>query len=190
MRKRKKEKDDPFFFVEKGDLSQSMSMALERSFNLRNLSIRFIDVLIAYLISLIIEQPLTSLSHFIRTGKWVIQTNILSFLLFLLFIGGIVLILYIIGRPIRDSIEDRIKLGRGFIISEIISFVFAILFIDIIIEPLQGVSSWIVSGFTRFEYDLGYLIDRIITSLILLLGFVIYYYILRCFEEKEIRLDS
>jgi len=125
-----------------------------------------VDMLFSYLIVLAIEQPLLALAHLIRTLEIGYEFNILVYALFLLMISMGLLVLYSLSRKLRKTIELSIEHSRRSFVSNLLSYVFGIFFLDIIIEPIFALSNFIILG--DFVLDVGFLVDKIMSGVLLI----------------------
>ena len=78
-----------------------------------------------------------------------------------------------ISRNIREGIIDTIEYKKDTFYFNFLSFIFALLVIDVFVEPLLALSDWLITGI--WEFDLGSLIDRVIASIIILFIYIFIY---------------
>jgi hypothetical protein len=168
----KKEKEDQWAKFKK-DPSKLLGGGIENAFSWGRFTATLINLIFAYIISLIIEQPLLSLARFIRTLEWSYAFNIISYSIFIGLITIIITLFYKISKSIRGKIVETIESQRDAFFINFLSFVFAILVIDVFIEPLLALSDFLATGI--WVFDLGSLIDRIIASLLLLFIYMFIY---------------
>ena len=166
MRIRKKK--DVIEFIPSDKKVVQISEVIERSFSSQAIILKFIDVFLAFLLTLLIVEPLLAFAHLIRTQEWIFEIDILGFLIFIGFVSVIIIVVYTISKSLREVIKQQLKYERTYFYRNIVSIIFAFLVVDVFYEPLLAFSFYISSGFITFDYDLGILIDRIIASMILL----------------------
>ena len=157
--------------------SSKIEKNFQETFNLRTLVLTFVDILIGTFISVIIEEPLIAIAHFLRTFEWIYGLNLLGILVFLGMIVGFLIFFYVALKPLRKDIYEEFKRERVNFNQKIISIVFALLFIDIFVSIATYVSDIVSMG--EITFDLGSLIDNIIASMILLVFMVASYYALK-----------
>ncbi|MFX1453760.1 MAG: hypothetical protein ACFFDB_00160 [Promethearchaeota archaeon] len=145
--------------------TQNIDDAFDYTFTLKNLTYSFIDILISYIISIIIEAPLISFVKFIRTRVWTYQLDVLGLFVFVLLTSGLIIALYVIVKPFRQQIRDAFIQKRDRFLHRIISIIFALLIIDVFIEIALFIS---MIPFQPATLDLGALVDKIVSSIILI----------------------
>jgi len=156
-------------------ISEKIGESFKSTFSFKYIALEFIDIFIAYIISLAIEQPLFSVSHFIRTGEWIYELNIASYLIFIGILISFILIFYLIFKHARKEIYNEFTEQKRFLYEKIISLIFAFLIIDIFEEFLLFISNLPFSD--SYTLNLGFIMDNLITSLILLQFFILIYII-------------
>ena len=163
MRKKKKKWD----IIWKKDTSKPLEIEFKKAFSYRTFITNFIDIAFSYIISIMVEEPLLTIAHYLRTLEWVYEFNIIAYFLFLLIIVAVIYIFYRISKTIRNKIVQKFEAERESFFLRFTSFIFAVLFVDIFIEPLLAFSFFIVTK--DWTFNLGLMIDKIIASLLLLL---------------------
>jgi hypothetical protein len=174
---KKKEKDWFYDIKPEPKLAEDISESFEKAFNMRTIIIELMDVIFSILVSLIINDPLVALAHYLRTGYWYFYVDFSSFIVFILLLIGIIFISYIISKQIRKAIKEELIENRNRFYTRLISIIFAFLIIDLIVDGLLLVSTAITN--LDGMVDFGIIIDKIIASLILLAIFLLIYFIAR-----------
>lgn len=175
-------------FIKKDEQIDAITQSITETFTFKRLIIEVIDIFFAYLISHLIEDPLLSLAHYLRTQEWTYIINLFAFLLFLFFIGIFLILIYYLSKSLRKPIKESILYQKESFLRTIIGISFAFLIINMFYDFFFSLANYIYIGFNQFDFDIGSLIDRIIASLILL-GIILFYYITR-FEINKRKLNK
>jgi len=169
MRSLRREKWD-FVWSRNKEESKRLEGGFKSIFNAKTFISKFFDVLFSYIITLLIQEPLLASAHFIRTLEWEFELDLLSYIIFLTLLFGIIYFFFKISKTIRSRLIEKYEKERESFFLSFTSFIFAILFVDIFIEPLFAISHYFAHR--EIIFDLFDIIDRIIASLILLLVYL------------------
>ena len=182
---KEKEEKEKIEFSKKSKKSEEVSKTISQTFRAKTVILEVIDLFFGLLMSSLITLPLVSIAHFIRTFEWIFLYDILTYLIYLGLITLLISVLYLIFVPLRTAMEEQIKYEKDYFYKKITSIIFAWLILQIFIDPIGALATYIGSGFQIISYDLGTLVDNIIASIILLAILLIYYQFLsRKITEK------
>jgi hypothetical protein len=147
----------------------------KETFSIRNIVIYFVDFLIGFLISQIIETPLLEFSHFLRTLEWTYKFDVLFFFINIGINIFFVFVLYLAFKPIRNLIEKRFIVHTREFPATLLGVIFAFTISDVFELLSFHLSIWITDG--SFLLPLGRIMDRIIASMILIVFYLFYYFV-------------
>ena len=187
MRKNKK---NVIKFTYSNKKVSDISASFDSTFSSRYLILTFIDLFFGFLISMLLEQPLIAVAHYIRTQEWNYTINVLGFLIFIGIISLILLSIYILSKKLRKLIYDQFTYERKYFYKKIISIIFAFLIVDLFYEPLLYLSYYIASGFSNMQYDITGLVDNVIASMVLLFLLLIYIAISKRIKKRKITKEN
>lgn len=137
---------------------------VERTFSPQRMVIYLTDLIIGYLLYIVVYSPLLTLARFLRTFEWAYILDFPPYLVFLLLIACILTPLYYLSHTLRHSIRERVFQSKTYFLTTILGYVFGVLIVNLLINPLMALSYLIV--YDTFPLNLELLIDEIISALL------------------------